>query len=141
MEIPAWYVSPNAVEVEQWWHEWHWGIREEQYRATLAARDQRIEELEAALAELSQDLLRRVDAEADQKLRDARLALEKARNASDNATYVEAQELLNEADAWCAARALTSVTALGENKDKDVERALRDVVITRCISRERPGDR
>ena len=91
-----------------------WARREELYRAVLAEGDTRIDELQAAIAEVwraaAWDLLQRFEAEADKNFHDARRALGDALSASGERWYEEALELLNAVDVWCVARALALVT-------------------------------
>ena len=108
----------------------------------LAVRDERIEKLEAEVAALKAapvELLAQIDAETEEKLQVAQRVLEDALAASGDENYRTVLDLLNLADAGSAASALTLVSSWGENRE--LMRALRDVVTTRCISRARPGDR
>ena len=122
----------------------------EQFRAHFEAQRQRIKDLEAALAEDQKTAPEKVqlEAETDEKERDGRRALEAAFHATGDTIFGDALNSLNRPDASCAAHAYTLVSSITAycgpvtlDLIKSAERAVRDILVLRCSSRFRPGDR
>ena len=122
------------------------GLREQ--RLSELGDTERLYRQRIAVTEPSRQECERADNEADEKRRDAIMAVEIAQEAGGGEALGEARRCLEASCTKSAASALMAVADVAKSCEKEArcavkaaERAVRDVVVMRCRPRAEPGDR